>query len=117
MLMLVILNLLKNSAEAIVSNKQSMGKISIRAHGNETFVSLLVVDNGPGISKEYCEKLFAFGETTKADGHGFGLSSCKKSLQSMGGDLLFHEPKDPTQLGACFEIIVPANAQSLPTAA
>lgn len=117
MLMLVILNLLKNSAEAIVSHRQSMGKISLRAKRSGDFVSLIITDNGPGISKEYGDKLFAFGETTKAEGHGFGLNSCKKSLQSLGGDLIFIPARDSSEPGACFEILIPASAQNLSFAA
>jgi CheY-like chemotaxis protein len=46
-----------------------------------------VRDRGCGISPENLNKLFRESFTTKADGNGIGLTTCKRFIDEMGGDI------------------------------
>lgn len=104
LIILVLINLIKNSREAMLSAGVSDKIIKITNSENENYWILEVSDNGPGVAAEFRDKLFEHGETTKVDGHGFGISHCKKSLQIQGGDLIY---KDSPGAGATFAIVYP----------
>ncbi len=72
----VLLNLLKNAAEAIVED----GTVALRT-GRDGWRSWLEIeDTGPGIPPEVREELFTPFFTTKADGCGLGLMVVKEVL-------------------------------------
>ena len=48
---------------------------------------IVVSDNGIGIAAEHLARVFEFGFTTKASGHGFGLHASANLAQEMGGAL------------------------------
>lgn len=70
----VVINIVKNSIEAIERN----GAISIRIGTNPT--TLVVEDNGKGISKEEQSKLFTPFYSTKNNGQGIGLMFVREIL-------------------------------------
>jgi signal transduction histidine kinase len=80
-LMQVILNLLKNSIEAI---DISAPEKNIRITGTVRTGSfeIKIQDNGHGFDKATGSKLFERGFTTKASGSGIGLSSCRAIVES-----------------------------------
>lgn len=86
-LIYVFFNLLKNSLY-YVSSKEDF-KIKIRAEEcSGKFNKIHVYDNGPGIPSDKLENLFgAFSTSGKAEGTGLGLSFCKRSMQTIGGDI------------------------------
>ncbi len=63
-----------------------------------------VIDSGPGVEKENESKLFSAFFTTKPDGYGLSLSSGRKVLRELGGDLIY-EPSEKS--GAIFKMIIP----------
>lgn len=107
--MLALLNLIKNAREAIVLAEVQEGRIEIKCECSENYWKVSVTDNGPGVSEAFIDKLFLYGETTKTEGHGFGISNCKKALQLQDGDLTY-QPANNDQ-GACFTIMLPLNAK------
>lgn len=73
----VLVNLILNSVQAIMSQKRSeLGLIQIIAQKNEQEVVIQVIDDGPGISDENMKKIFDPFFTTKEieKGTGLGLS-------------------------------------------
>jgi signal transduction histidine kinase len=101
----IIVNLLKNSIEAM-SNQASSKTIKIEANPiDETFFELRISDNGIGIAKENLTKIFSTGFTTKKDGHGYGLHTSALSAKELGGSL----KADSKGLGhgATFTIVLP----------
>ncbi|MFN7685085.1 MAG: sensor histidine kinase [Oligoflexia bacterium] len=50
-----------------------------------------IQDNGPGISKQMRDKLFAPFSTTKAQGTGLGLSWVKRVIEEQGGEVQVHD--------------------------
>ena len=90
-LMQMLLNLLKNSQEAIRDRNARVpgrGRISLRAQRNGTDgLMLKISDNGCGVTHEQQKHLFHFGYTTKVGGSGFGLHSAANFVQSIGGHI------------------------------
>ncbi len=71
----VILNLLKNSAQAMAEQKDIDRKpqISIRVEKDMDSVHISLQDNGPGMEKNVCKRVFEPFFTTKPVGSGTGL--------------------------------------------
>lgn len=83
----VVINLIKNSVEAM-QNQDQDERVLVFASTLEGGVRILdITDSGCGISQENLKKLFTFGFTSKSKGHGYGLHSCRTILQGMDGDL------------------------------
>ena len=82
-------NLITNAVEAI----ESVGVITVSGHYNKGKLILTVVDNGPGVSPEEIELIFApgfstkFSEVTGQMSTGLGLSQVKYLAESMGGEV------------------------------
>ena len=66
-----------------------------------------VIDNGPGISKEYINQVFDPFFTTKTDqeGMGLGLSIVQNIVSGMGGSIKAENNKN---VGARFIVSLPA---------
>ncbi len=85
-LMQVILNILKNSIEAI--EVYAIEKlVSICARYEEDILTLQVKDSGKGFDEETGKKLFTRGFTTKSSGTGLGLNSCRAIIESFDGSI------------------------------
>jgi PAS domain S-box-containing protein len=88
----VVLNLLKNAAEAI-DNAQlppSRRHIELRVVPRHTpeeggVIEFSVTDMGPGMKPEVSERLYEAFFSTKAEGLGIGLSLCRSIVESHRG--------------------------------
>ncbi len=64
-------------------------RIEIGSKDLGTYYEFYVKDNGPGIEKEYFEKIFIIFQTLKSrdelEATGIGLSIVKKIVESQGG--------------------------------
>ncbi|MHB8544679.1 MAG: ATP-binding protein [Leptospirales bacterium] len=77
-------NLLINAREAL----QDKGEITVETLQDESSVSIIVSDNGPGMSREFIEnRLFRPFQTTKKKGTGLGLFSCRLLIEQSGGTI------------------------------
>jgi PAS domain S-box-containing protein len=102
----VVRNLLSNAAK--FSEPGDMVDIEVTKNGG--LVSVRVKDNGPGISDEFKEHIFApftqadSSSTRKKPGSGLGLAISKALTEGMGGSLEFE-----TQIGvgSCFYVRFP----------
>jgi two-component system sensor kinase FixL len=83
----VILNLVRNAAEAIADARTPNGRITVVARRLEApaRIEISVVDNGPGITAEVAERLFHPLTTSKTDGLGLGLSISASIVETHGG--------------------------------
>lgn len=70
----VLVNIIKNAAESIVSN----GEISISTSSNPP--CLIIADNGKGIPSDIADKLFTPFFSTKPNGEGLGLIFIREVL-------------------------------------
>lgn len=82
----VLLNLIRNSIEAIGEAGHKRGTIAIEAlRTDSSFIEIRVHDTGPGFPPEFAKNLFLPFSSSKADGLGIGLSLCKSIVESHGG--------------------------------
>lgn len=87
----VLLNLVKNSIEAMQGIPAALRGITISAQLNPArMVEIAVSDHGPGISSEQAEKLFEPFYTTKPEGMGMGLNICRSIIEFHDGRLWAH---------------------------
>lgn len=98
----VLINLIKNAREAALGKEN--GTVTVTAtqlNGNTT---VLVEDNGPGITVEAMEKIFMPFFSTKKRGSGIGLSLSKQIMQMHEGDILLESELGK---GANFMLVFP----------
>ena len=98
----VLLNLLRNAAEAVA--EQEFREIALRVEARGDIVQISVVDNGPGLPDEVREKLFQPFVTTKQTGMGVGLSICHTIVAAHDGRL-WAEPNP--EGGTIFRLTLP----------
>lgn len=100
----VLSNLVLNAAQATEAGGNIT--IALSREGDEAVVK--VIDQGHGIPEEVREKIFQPHFTTKADGNGIGLISCKQIIEETHrGSLTF--ASTPGQ-GTTFTIRIPFSA-------
>lgn len=102
----LLYNLLNNSAEAMGTRKGEGGTITVKTgcEQDKNQVVVEVSDTGSGIDKEMKEKLFETRFTTKEYGHGFGLLTCKRIVESHKGKI---EAESQPGQGATFRVRLP----------
>ena len=101
-----ILNLVRNSLDALAGRATGGGHITIRtARTAEAEVQLIVSDNGPGVSAQAMKRIFDPFFSTKENGTGLGLAITHTIARAHGGSVR-HRPQVPS--GACFYILLPA---------
>jgi two-component system sensor kinase FixL len=102
----VLLNLVRNAAEAIVASggPRSGDRVTISAgrdgHGA---ILLSVIDTGPGLDPAVAGELFEPFTSTKSGGLGIGLAICRTIVEGHGGRL----ESRPWPGGARFDITLP----------
>jgi nitrogen fixation/metabolism regulation signal transduction histidine kinase len=92
----VLINLVKNSMEALKTNSE--GKIMLKGEVIENGrVRVTVTDSGPGIPRDLMDKIFIPFFTTKESGSGIGLSLSRQIMLLHGGSLkMISEPGKQT---------------------
>jgi two-component system sensor kinase FixL len=102
----VVLNLVRNSLDALALRPGANAEISIRTSTTPAGeVELAVLDNGPGLRPEARQRLFDPFFSTKENGTGLGLAISNTIARNHGGSVGYR-PNQPT--GACFYILLPA---------
>ena len=81
----VLINLLKNAAEAVSGSQHPRIDLIGKYDGNH--IRIEVIDNGPGIIPEAIDKIFVPFYTTKKRGSGIGLSLSRQIMQLHHGTL------------------------------
>ncbi len=102
----VVLNIIQNAKDVLISNKISNGTITISGYEENNFIVLTIEDNGGGIKTEPKNKIFEPYFTTKsqANGTGIGLYMSKIIIdKNMSGKLKVKNTKN----GAKFFISIP----------
>src|SRR5262249_32990285 len=88
----VILNLVKNAAEACGPGQ---GEVEISISDPPEHVIISVRDNGPGIPQEIAQRIWGgFFSTKGEDGTGLGLMMSRKIVEAHGGELVFENNRE-----------------------
>ena len=82
----VLLNLLRNAAEAISGQENGGIVLGATEHADGT-LEVSIADNGPGLPEEVRDKLFQPFVSTKKTGMGVGLSICHTIIAAHNGRL------------------------------
>ncbi len=100
----VLLNLALNAIQAMPEG----GRLSLVAErggeGHEECVRIRVSDEGIGMDEATQARLFSPFFTTKAEGTGLGLVSCRRIIESVGGHIRVHTRKGE---GTTFDLLLP----------
>jgi len=102
----LLLNLVRNSIEALAEEPAKSREVVVRSSRTETGdAQVTVMDRGPGIAEGVAEHLFTPFCTTKSAGTGLGLAMSRTIARANAGSLEYH-PNVPS--GACFTLTLPA---------
>jgi signal transduction histidine kinase len=103
----VIVNLVRNAAEALTDAGRYDGKVTIEAERVAgVSVVIRVRDNGPGFDQDLAERAVDPFATTKIDGLGLGLSLARSIVEAHGGRLSI----ESSARGAVVSFTLPALA-------
>jgi two-component system sensor kinase FixL len=102
----VLLNLIRNSVEAMVMNDRR--ELVIRSALLDGQAEVAVSDTGPGLSDAVVAQLFQPFVTTKPQGMGLGLSISRSIIDAHGGRI-WAEPNEGG--GVTFRFTVPAGLE------
>jgi signal transduction histidine kinase len=110
----VALNLIRNALEATRSADSSEPVRVNVTMADSRFVRVEVIDSGTGLSEDNESQLFLPFFTTKEEGMGIGLPTCRSLIQAQGGEIGYQRPDSQ---GACFYFTLPvADVQCEPAA-
>lgn len=97
----VLTNLLINAAQASKANQP----IDVEVNYDADDLIVQVKDRGEGIPERFRDNIFDSHFTTKAEGNGFGLASCRQIIEGLhGGRLTF---ADRIEGGTIFTFTLP----------
>jgi PAS domain S-box-containing protein len=121
----VLLNLLKNAAEAIDNAKlpPSRRHVELRVVPRHMpdqggTIEFAVTDTGPGLPEEVLDRMFEAFYSTKTDGLGIGLGLCRSIVESHKGRLRAENLYNGELLSGCrFSFTIPVDAKPADTAA
>jgi signal transduction histidine kinase len=103
----VVLNLVINAIEAMLSSQQRTLRIESKQYKPGS-VDLLVADTGPGVDPSNVDEIFKPLFTTKSRGMGMGLAICRSIIEAHGGKIWV----TPTSSGgSIFQIQLPTEAR------
>lgn len=83
----ILVSLIKNAREALEEKSPDLRKLTLSVYEDEEGNYICITDTGCGIPQNSLERIFAYGYTTKKDGHGFELHSCANYMTEMGGKI------------------------------
>ncbi|WP_179090116.1 ATP-binding protein [Paenibacillus sp. FSL H8-0548] len=85
----VLLNLIKNGVEAIPNT----GEVLINAYSHHDVITIEIMDNGKGMSKENLDNLGTAFFTTKDTGTGLGILVTIRIVEALNGEIRFESEK------------------------
>ena len=96
----VLLNLLLNAVQAM----EGAGTVLVEIGSRDNYASVVVSDNGRGISPQHLPNIFRPFYTTKGNGTGLGLSLARRIVEEHHGRI---EVSSVVGKGSKFEVVLP----------
>lgn len=81
----VLINVLKNSVEAI----EVKGKVEISSNIYKKYIDIIIEDNGIGMNEETLKQLKTMFYTTKKNGTGLGVALSNEIIKAHQGELIY----------------------------
>jgi DNA-binding LacI/PurR family transcriptional regulator/signal transduction histidine kinase len=106
----ILINVVKNAIESMRSSGRPERILTLEVRPEREGVLVRITDTGEGVREEHLAKIFAYGFTTKQDGHGFGLHTCANHMTELGGTIQV-ESEGPGR-GATFALYFPAKPRA-----
>jgi PAS domain S-box-containing protein len=102
----ILVNVIRNAKYACSEAKGAAERrITVRVRASGSAVLISIIDTGVGIPRENLNRIFNYGFTTRAEGHGFGLHSAALAARELGGTLQAQSPGPG--MGATFTLTLP----------
>jgi PAS domain S-box-containing protein len=106
----ILVNLISNAKHALLMANPMQPRLTLRlVQPRPACVAVEVSDNGVGIEREHLTRIFAYGFTTKPNGHGFGLHSSALAAKELGGTLT--ASSEGPGCGATFRLELPLQTE------
>jgi PAS domain S-box-containing protein len=110
----VMLNLLKNAAQAMIVNPPDRKpRITLRLRREERYALIEVRDNGPGMGEDIRRRVFEPFFTTKEPGMGTGLGLSVSYMIVTQNHKGMMEVESKPGRGACFRVRMPLSKDSI----
>lgn len=88
----VLINLVRNSMDAINTSKPACGKIILLSRRlDDRLVEISVIDNGPGVDSSMIKTIFTPYRKNKGKGMGLGLTISRSIIERHGGTLFYND--------------------------
>jgi PAS domain S-box-containing protein len=117
----VLVNLLRNAAEAIENAGRPPGRRSVelrvvpRQIDVQQVVEFSVVDSGQGLAPEVMDRLYEAFFSTKAEGMGIGLNLCRSIVESHHGRMQAENIYNGSEVAGCrFSFWIPVSGATSP---
>ncbi len=104
-----MVNIVGNAIHWLETTDIAEPRIQITLSRSEEGGHVFIEDNGPGVRREFMERIFDVGFTLKDGGTGLGLNIAREALARSGGKLRFHPEHEA---GALFEIVFPTGPEN-----
>jgi signal transduction histidine kinase len=104
-----MVNIVGNAIHWLEATGVDKPRIQITLSRSKEGGHVFIEDNGPGVRREFMERIFEVGFTLKDGGTGLGLNIAREALARSGGKLRFHPEHES---GALFEIIFPVGPEN-----
>ena len=106
----LLVNLIRNAAEAVADVEDNRWLVVSTAIEAESHTAVIkVADSGEGVPPEHISNLFVKRFSTKREGTGLGLITCKNIVDNHNGELSYHSGEDSKSI---FEVRIPINRDS-----
>jgi signal transduction histidine kinase len=105
----LFINLILNAVQAMDST--GGGTLTVSASKSAETIRIRFSDTGPGISREALDGLFEPFRTTRANGFGLGLFSCRRIAEAHGGTIA--ASRNPIR-GSTFTVTLPIGGSWTP---
>ena len=117
----VLVNLLRNAAEAIEHARRPPGRRSVelrvipRQVDEQPVVEFSVLDSGQGLAPEVMERLYEAFFSTKVEGMGIGLKLCRTIVESHHGRMQAENIYNGSEVAGCrFSFWIPVSGATNP---